>query len=298
MPDPSTVVLEPGRLMALCHPYALNGLVSSHPPKARGFASMNCYLLAEDDRALLIDTGVTIHETAIIEQLTTLLEGRELRMLPLRFGEFGGLCNAQPIAEQFAVAGLYGSLLGEPNEWLEFRPALPRSGTGGARGLADVPGLPLPMGGAVPVSADGERRLEILIAPVRLLPMPWAFDTGTGTLFTADLFGWVTRADDQGPWVVTEEDEDPTTLQDVWCYLRENRYWWLDGARTERLVADLSAVVDSRDVVTIAPGYGCVLHGRDVVRRHVSLLRDALEKAASSPSIGVEVGTWPLRRAA
>ena len=284
------------QVFILCNPYELNGVVESHPSDVEGFASMNCYLLAEPDRALLVDSGLTVHRQAILAQLDSLLAERELRLLPLRIGDFAGLCNMQPIAERLAVAGLYGTMLGEPHEWLEFQPNLEVS-AGEERGLAAVPGLPLPFGGSLPLSSDGQRRLEILVAPIRLLPMPWAFDSATGTLFTFDVFGWVTRPDSGGPWILTEDDEDSTTLDDVWHYLVANRYWWLAGARTERLLEDLREVLDSRDVVTIAPGYGCVLHGAEVVRRHVALLEEALTKAATAPSVGIEVGR-ATRRAA
>jgi hypothetical protein len=150
----------------------------------------------------------------------------------------------------------------------------------------------------VSIDPASERTVDMLVAPLRLLPMPWAYDNGTGTLFTSDVFGWVTRPGPEGPWEVTEGPRDATTAEDVWHYLVANRYWWLPGAQTTRLLDDLAALLATIDVQNIAPGYGCVLRGRAVAERHIDLLRQALERAPEEDSIGLSVGTWTFGAAA
>jgi hypothetical protein len=58
------------RLVALVHPYELDGRVSSHPLDERGFSTMNCYLFLEDEHALLYSTGYSVHEQALMTQST------------------------------------------------------------------------------------------------------------------------------------------------------------------------------------------------------------------------------------
>src|SRR5690606_5934553 len=98
---PPIELLE-GRLYALANGYSLDGRCSWHPSQVRGTAPMNCYLLVEGERALLIDTGLTVHEQAVVEQIESCLpEGCELEILAMRLGEFDSVCNIFPIVERF-----------------------------------------------------------------------------------------------------------------------------------------------------------------------------------------------------
>ena len=100
MSGSSIATLAEGRLYALQNAYELDGRVSSYPENARGFTAANCYLLKEDDGALLLDTGFATHEGAVMDQLGELLDDdTPLYLFPLRLNEFMSVCNAMPIAE-------------------------------------------------------------------------------------------------------------------------------------------------------------------------------------------------------
>jgi glyoxylase-like metal-dependent hydrolase (beta-lactamase superfamily II) len=297
-PTSSVLDLAGGRLWALTHPYRLDGRVTTYPAAVDGYASMNSYVLLEGERALLVDSGWTVEEERLLGQLDVLLAGvSSLSMLPMRYGEFGGLCNCRPIAGRFPVDRIYGRIFGEPKEWLDFRPDLddPSGPVGGA--LARVPAAALRSTERIAIDSRGRRNLQLLPAPLRLLTMPWAFDEGTGTLFSGDVFGWVSRERPEGPWEVFDDD-DPTTAADVERFLLDNRYWWLAGARTERLLSDIAAVFESHDVETIAPGTGAILRGRRTVERHLTLLQEVVAAAAYKPSVGLAMGGWSRPRAA
>lgn len=288
----STISLAPG-LDALCNPYRLDGRVSTHPVQLRGWASMNCYLLTQDGAALLLDTGLTVHQDAILAQLGQLLSERPaLSVFPLRYGEFGGICNARSIVERFGAERLHGQLFGEPWEWLDFGPGSQHPDRAGAAALRRVASVPVQA--AVPVAVDpaGRRTVQTFAAPIRLLPMPWAYDDVTRTLFTGDVFGWTIRSDAAGPW--TAEAGDVPSAEFVYEALVHSRYWWMAGGSLGRMRSDLEAVWDRYEVDTIAPGFGAVLHGRDVVQRSVAVLDEAIALAQRRPSIGIEVGTWRL----
>ncbi len=121
--------------------------------------------------------------------------------------------------------------------------------------------------------------LEIFHATLRLLPTSWLYDARTRTLFTSDLFSGVIRPGPEGPWVITAAD-DTTTIEEMARHLLETRYWWLAGARVEPIRAAVAETFARLDVETIAPDYGCVLHGREVVARHAGMLDEILAQAA------------------
>ena len=121
------------------------------------------------------------------------------------------------------------------------------------------------------------RSIDVMQAPIRLIATRWLYDRATRTLFSSDMFTHVWRGSREGPWVVTEADDDSTSLPDMRSFLLNTRYWWLEGAPTDAIRRGIDDVFDKHDVETIAPGYGCILHGRKVVARHVRMLDEILK---------------------
>jgi hypothetical protein len=286
--------LGPG-VFALCSPYRLDGRVSTHPRHVRGWAPMNQYLVVENDGALLLDAGLTVHEDALLQQIAACLPaGTPLSICPIRMGEFSGVCNVRPVAERFGLKTLYG-MQERPMAWMDFRPeyrpSITDPGGGGAlRGVPEEfarPGMRLPVG--------SQRVIEVLPAPLRLLPVTWMYDERSKTLMTADAWTWVWRSDERGPWVIT--DDDPVSVPDMEEHLIANRFWWLPGARTELIRSEIADIFETHDIETLAPGFGCILKGRDVVARHYKLLDDLLAKAPTMEPIGVAAGRWTAKEA-
>jgi hypothetical protein len=56
------------------------------------------------------------------------------------------------------------------------------------------------------------------------------------------------------------------------------RYWWLAGARLDGVRRHLAGIFDEFDVVRIAPAFGCVLEGPEVVARHYDMVDRLLTK--------------------
>ena len=84
---------------------------------------------------------------------------------------------------------------------------------------------------------------------------------------------------------MTEADNDPTSPQHVRSFMLNTRYWWLEGAPTDSIRRGIGNVFDSYDVETIAPGYGCMLHGRQVVARHYRMLDEILKGLDKSVAV-------------
>lgn len=285
----AVTALAEDKLFALSNPYELDGRVTTHPVDARGYAPMQCYLLKERERALLIGTGLTVHQHQVLDQLDTLLGSARLSIMPLGL-DFTRICNARPIADRFGIEFVYQPPFSNaPSYWLNFRPEFASDESDGLRAAKAAS---MRTGEPITLDLAGVRRLELLVPPLRLLPHPWLYDESTRTMFTVDVFTWVWRSEDRGPWILTDEDEDSTSLETVQHFLFHNRYWWLSGADTTRLRKALAEVFERYEVANIAPDYGCALKGPNVVSRHYQFLDDVLAAAPQQPALGVAVGEW------
>jgi len=139
------------------------------------------------------------------------------------------------------------------------------------------------------------REIDVMQAPIRLIATRWLYDRATRTLFSSDLFTHVWREAATGPWVVQDSekncaDNDPTSTGDIRSFMLNTRYWWLEGAPTDAIRRGIDKVFDTCDVETIAPGYGCILRGRNVIERHYRMLDEFLKACDKSKMVSRYVG--------
>jgi hypothetical protein len=271
--------LADGKLYALQNPFVLDGRVSSYPASARGHSVANSYLLAESDAAMLIDTGFGKDEATIRAQIEQLIApGLPLSLFPLRLNEFMSINNVETFAGHFNVDTCYASNV-DAALWFDF----------GAK--ADGRGILESMKVTVVTRADtirlgqAGRTIDVMQAPIRLIATRWLYDRATRTLFASDMFTHVWRDAAKGPWIVTEADNDSTSARDVRSFLLNTRYWWLEGAPTDSIRRGIDKVFDTYDIETIAPGYGCILRGREVVARHYRMLDEVLKACDKSVAV-------------
>jgi hypothetical protein len=251
----------------------LDGRVSWAPADASGFQPSNCYVLVEGDSALLVDTGLAVHEQLVLDGLADLIgEGAAVTMFFTR-GEMDCVSNLEPIARRFDIEALYTG--GATNPFDAFdelnamrlrarRQQIDQKGAGGDS-MARTPFIEI---------AD-ERSLAIESPLLRLLPTFWGWDAATGTLFTSDSFTHGFVADPSDPRVIDSPADDDATLESVSANLFA-KYWWLPHATTEPLREWLSAKFADLAPEIVAPSRGCVLRGRKVVQRHLDLMLEAL----------------------
>jgi flavorubredoxin len=263
--------LAEGKLYALQHPYALDGRVSSYPASARGFSVANSYLLTQSDAAMLIDTGFGKDERAIRGQIETLIAPRlPLSLFPLRLNEFMSINNVEDFAGHFNVEQCYTSNV-DAALWFDFG-----SKADGRNILESMKVVAVTRSDTIRLGKEG-RLIDVMQAPIRLIATRWLYDRATRTLFSSDMFTHVWRGSRKGPWIVTETDDDSTSLRDMRSFLLNTRYWWLEGAPTDAIRRGIDDVFDKYEVETIAPGYGCILRGHKVVARHVRMLDEILK---------------------
>jgi flavorubredoxin len=268
--------LADGKLYALQNPFVLDGRVSSYPASARGHSVANSYLLAESDAAMLIDTGFGKDEPAIRAQIESLIApGLPLSLFPLRLNEFMSINNVETFAGHFNVETCYTSNI-DAALWFDF------GAKAEGRDILESMKVTAVTRSDVIRLGQQERVVDVMQAPIRLIATRWLYDRATRTLFSSDLFTHVWRDAETGPWIVTDADNDPTSTRDIRSFMLNTRYWWLEGAPTDSIRRGIGNVFDTYDVETIAPGYGCILRGRNVIERHYRMLDEFLKSCDKS----------------
>jgi hypothetical protein len=274
-----TASLADDRLYALQNPFALDGRVSAYPASARGFSVANSYLLTQPDAAMLIDTGFGKDEPVIRAQIEQLIApGLPLSMFPLRLNEFMSINNVESFAGHFNVETCYTSNV-DAALWFDFGAKVE-----GRDILKSMKVTAVTRADTIELGKAG-RATDVMQAPIRLIATRWLYDRATKTLFSSDMFTHVWRDTATGPWIVTETDNDSTSLADVRSFMLNTRYWWLEGAPTDTIRRGIGNVFDTYDIETIAPGYGCILRGRNVVARHYRMLDDFLKACDKSVAV-------------
>jgi len=275
--------LVEGKLYALQNPFALDGRVSSYPASARGYSVANSYLITQSDAAMLIDTGFGKDEPAIRAQVESLIApGLPLSLFPLRLNEFMSINNVEAFAGHFNVETCYTSNV-DAALWFDF------GAKANGRSILESMKITAVTRADTIRLGQRDRAIDVMQAPIRLIATRWLYDRATRTLFSSDMFTHVWRARENGPWIVTDDD-DRTSTRELRSFLLNTRYWWLEGAPTGSIRRGIAEVFDKCDVETIAPGYGCILHGRAVVARHVAMLDEVLASLDKSVATSRYVG--------
>jgi flavorubredoxin len=256
------------RALVLANSYEIDGRVSWHPPDARGFAPFNCYLFVEGRQALLVDAGLPVHESALLAQLRQAVpKGGELAVVSLRQGEFDSMGALIPIVSAFDVERLYGPF-DDVIAWAAFSPA---QDADTARLGGTLASTTVGRGDTITLGDRG-RAVHVIKPALRLFSTIWVFDEVTGTLCSSDVFSHVRRSTPDGPWIVDEAREDTTTYEDVRDHLLGTRFWWIPQADVEGMRRDLAEMFERYEIRCIAPAWGCVLKGPEVVARHYELV--------------------------
>ena len=271
--------LADDQLYALQNPLALDGRVSSYPASARGYSVANSYLLTQGDAAMLIDTGFGKDEPVIRAQIERMIApGLPLSMFPLRLNEFMSVNNVESFAAHFNIDQCYTS---NPDAalWFDF------GTTANGRGILDEMKVTAVTRADTIELGQAGRAIDVMQAPIRLIATRWLYDRATRTLFSSDMFTHTWRDSETGPWIVTDTDDDSTSLRDVRSFMLNTRYWWLEGVTTDSMRRGIGDIFDKYDIETIAPGYGCILRGRKVVARHYRMLDEFLKACDKSVAV-------------
>ncbi|MFL2931657.1 MAG: hypothetical protein ACJZ47_02490 [bacterium] len=260
--------LSDGKIFALQNTFPLDGRVSAYPSSTVGYSCSNCYLLYENDGALLLDTGYSSHEEIILQQLSSILEpNTPLSIFPLRINEFMSVGNAMAISKEFNVVQCY-SHVPDMSFWLDFE-------TTESKKAKLIPTTVLKFPSEIKIG-ENNRTVDAFGAPIQLIATRWVYDETTKTLFTSDTFAQFSQENPEGPWII-EENKKSNSYNFTKSFLLNSRYWWIEGANTLPLIKDINEIFKNFEVQTIAPGYGSIINGKKLVNEEFSTLIQILE---------------------
>ena len=263
------IELSPNKAFSLQNIVKLDGRLSAYPPDEDGYVPLNCYLVKEEKGAFLFDTGYVFHQDNILTQLNSILDkNTPLSIIPLRINEFMSVGNAKAISHNFNVISYY-SPHPEASDWFDF--------TDKERDLSlkEIPTNLLRGTVTCEVGEGSGRNIQVISAPLRLINTSWIYDEQTKILFSSDMFNYGIARSDQEEWIIKQNDPNITKGL-VRSFLLNTRYWWLEGAKTRLLRDNIRKVYDTYDIDMIAPGYGKIFQGKDLVKQQFELLDDIL----------------------
>lgn len=176
--------------------------------------------------------------------------------------------NAKAISHNFNVISYY-SPHPEASDWFDF--------TDKERDLSlkEIPTNLLRGTVTCEVGEGSGRNIQVISAPLRLINTSWIYDEQTKILFSSDMFNYGIARSDQEEWIIKQNDPN-ITKGVVRSFLLNTRYWWLEGAKTRLLRDNIRKVYDTYDIEIIAPGYGKIFQGKDLVKQQFELLDDIL----------------------
>jgi hypothetical protein len=184
------------------------------------------------------------------------------------------MANLQPLVRAFGIAEVpYVGVLNplEMADLIEADEAHAR-----IEAMAPVRAVRIEVGQVLEI---GRLRLEPLRVQLRLLATNWFHEHVTGTLFTSDSFGFLTRPEAGAP-LVRGAEEAPIAAADI-ARMLSAKFDWLNGIDPTPILADLDAIFAARPVDRLCPCYGCVIEGPEAVAEAHARLRDAIVMLAA-----------------
>lgn len=220
----------------------LDERVSWCPPATRGSQPVSCYLIQSPTGDLLVDTGLRLHEEAVLADIDRLHDrSRPLSVLLTRT-EMECCLNLPAIEERFGLHEV----------WYTGGITVPRS-------HAAVRRVSVEPGSSSWIEPHPGLRLELISPLVRLLPTLWVYEPESATLLTSDAF-----THGQGP------------IDDGLA-----KFSWFRRAVTTPIAEHLRRIPAERPVRRIGPGYGDEFTG-DAVADEFARLADAVQEVGLS----------------
>jgi flavorubredoxin len=257
----------PGKVYRLGGHIELDGRITWAPKIAGRYTPHNNYVVLEEGRAYLIDTGVAAHQDLVARQLKELIDPGIPITIFLTRSEYSCSGNLAALCELCWIEELVTSSRN------------PFAGSGEIiAAVTDRVRRTEPDRGAV-VPLGASKSLTIIPALLRLINTYWVYDAESKTLFTSDMFGHISVTDPSAPSIVDSIEEDCTTYEQVRDHTLM-RYHWLPIATTNPLIDWLEHFFATYRVEIIAPTSGCVLKGEAMVKKHVGLIKELLHRVS------------------
>lgn len=244
----------------------LDGRLSWAPKREGCRQPLSCYLLLKGDRPHLIDTGAACHRQLILDQLERLVpREKEITAFTTR-NEYQCVGNINVIHNSVQLKELY---------FFGINPFAAYDDI--SSGMPDVEVTILDVASSKPLQLKTAPSLSIMSTPIKILGTFWAYEAETRTLFSSDWFGYTFKADKQRGAIINNIDDELYSY-DLAREFITYRFHWLEIADTRPMVMWLEKLFADFEIETIAPTFGCVLKGKDVVSKHFELSLDVLKR--------------------
>ena len=229
--------VAPG-LFAISQWVALDGNISWVPRSARGWEPSTVYLVDGGEEALLYDTGLPVHRSAILEQLAERVGDRELALWTSRLVEPDSVGNVVPVLERLKVRRIMNATQSNQlrlvtHRWHEFTS---ENGYSVER---------LQWGERFRV---GTRELEVIQPAARVIATSWLYDLESRVLLSSDFFGHLHRSE-VATSPVFEGAAQASSVEQVREHLLA-KYEWLRGADVAAICQSLEAIFADRETAS------------------------------------------------
>lgn len=264
-PTTEAETLVEGRIFRLGDQVPLDGRLSWAARRPGRVQPISGYVVRRDDRTYLLDTGVAAHRNTVIRQFSDVVpKDRPLTAFLTRadyqcLGNLEALNDIHPLDElAFDIRSPFSAFDDVKRNLKNVKQTLLTPGFGGYKPLA---------------SSDD---LLVFPAMIRILGTNWVYSKSDRVLFTSDWFCHTDLPEGAQSSILDDPARDETThdsaVEHILC-----KYYWLPRASTEPLSNWLKRTFDELDIQTIAPTFGCILQGREMVERHYNLAMDMLK---------------------
>ncbi len=229
-----------------------------------GYESIQVYVLLNDGKPILIDTGCFIHKRQIMDELQELLKDNPPSFVFLTHTELPHTGNLGAILDIWPdIKVVISSVLLPYSEMPYFVDSnkLMQVSPGETRKF-------------------GQRKLTFTDAILKDQPGTlWIYDNQTKTLFTADGFGYLHDQTNQNQF----SDEIQGGISQQWFehYHRES-FGFLHLVNAEKLNADLDRVFSKRTINILAPTHGSAI--RNDIDSHLNRVKDSIINISQSNS--------------
>jgi hypothetical protein len=244
----------------------LDGRLSWAAQRSGRVQPLSGYVVKEDDRAYLLDTGVAAHRAAVVQQFSGLLPQDFPLTAYLTRADYQCLGNLEALNDIHRF------------DELAFGHRSPFSAFGDvSRNLKSVRQTLLAprVGVYTPLASSDD--LVVFPAIIRVLGTNWVYSKSRRVLFSSDWFFHTDLPKNARTSIISDPAADETTYDSAVEHVLR-KYYWLPSAKTAPLRAWLKKIFEELDIETIAPTFGCVLKGREVVEAHYELAMEMLLK--------------------
>lgn len=255
-----------GRIYRLGGFVPLDGRLSWSAKRPGRIQPISGYVVQNDDRAYVLDTGVAAHRATVIQQFSGLLKKDQPVTAFLTRADYQCLGNLEALNDQHPLEELAFDIRSPFSAFDDVKRNLQN-----VRETLLTPGF----GGYKPLAASDD--LVVFPAMIRILGTNWVYSKSQRTLFTSDWFCHTDLAADAQSSILTDSAMDETTYESAIEHV-QCKYYWLSQANTDPLRVWLKKIFEDLDVQIIAPTVGCILSDQKLVEKHYELAMEMLLK--------------------